>query len=101
MGFLIIVHCAYRNYFLLKDLPSPLLNKRNCNEILVELSVMFIGEKDPDVVKKTNMLRVEVWQVQVQLADVPVEMVTEMSEKELTDYFNSNKVNKKYRLKKK
>jgi hypothetical protein len=61
----------------------------------------IIGEKDPDVAKKTNKLRDELRRVQVQLVDVPVEMVTEMSEKELTDYFNSNKVNKKYRLKKK
>ena len=62
---------------------------------------MIIGEKDPDIVKKINKLRDELKQVQVQLVDVPVEMVTDMSEKELTDYFNSNKVNKKYRLKKK
>jgi hypothetical protein len=62
---------------------------------------MIIGEKDPEIVRKTNKLRDELRQVQVQLVDVPVEMVTEMSEKELTDYFNSNKVNKKYRLKKK
>jgi hypothetical protein len=61
----------------------------------------IIGEKDPDIVKKINKLRDELKQVQVQLVDVPVEMVTDMSEKELTEYFNSNKVNKKYRLKKK
>ena len=62
---------------------------------------MVIGEKDPEIVKKINKLRDELKQVQVQLVDVPVEMVTDMSEKELTDYFNSNKVNKKYRLNKK
>jgi len=62
---------------------------------------MIIGEKDPDIVKKINKLRDELKQVQVQLVDVPVEMVTDLSEKELTDYFNSNKLNKKYRLKKK
>ena len=62
---------------------------------------IIIGEKDPDIVKKINKLRDELKQVQVQLVDVPIEMVTDMSEKELTDYFNSNKVNKKYRLKKK
>jgi hypothetical protein len=61
----------------------------------------IIGEKDPDIVKKINKLRDELKQVQVQLVDVPVEMVTDMSEKELSDYFNSNKVNKKYRLNKK
>ena len=62
---------------------------------------VVIGEKDPDIVKKINKLREELRQVQVQLVDVPIEMATEMTEKELTDYFNSNKVNKKYRLKKK
>jgi hypothetical protein len=62
---------------------------------------MLIGERDPDVTKKTVKLREELRQVQVQLVDVPVEIATEISEKELNDYFNSPKVNKKYRLKKK
>ena len=61
---------------------------------------MVIGEKDPDISKKTSKLREELRQVQVQLVDVPVEMVPDMTEKELNDYFNSSKVNKKYRLKK-
>lgn len=59
------------------------------------------GEKDPDVIKKTQKLREELRQIQVQLVEVPVEMATTMSEKQLDDYFNSPKVNKKYRLKKK
>ncbi|MEP7374937.1 MAG: hypothetical protein ABI675_16185 [Chitinophagaceae bacterium] len=62
---------------------------------------MVIGEKDPDITRKTAKLREELRQVQVQLVDVPVEMATTMSEKELNDYFNSPKVNKKYRMKKK
>ncbi len=62
---------------------------------------MIIGEKDPDITKKTNKLREELRQVQVQLVDVPVEMATSMTEKELNDYFNSSKVNKKYRMNKK
>ena len=62
---------------------------------------MLIGERDPDLSKKTVKLRDELRQVQVQLVDVPVEIATEISEKELNDYFNSPKVNKKYRLKKK
>ncbi len=60
---------------------------------------MLIGEKDPDIAKKTNKLREELKQVQVQLVDVPTEMATTMSEKELNNYFNSPKVNRKYRLK--
>jgi hypothetical protein len=62
---------------------------------------IIIGEKDPDISKKTAKLREELRQVQVQLVDVPVEMATTMSEKELNDYFNSPKVNKKYRMNKK
>jgi hypothetical protein len=61
---------------------------------------VVIGEKDPDILKKTTKLRDELRQVQVQLVDVPVEMATNMTEKELNDYFNSSKVNKKYRMKK-
>jgi len=61
---------------------------------------MLIGEKDPDISKKTAKLREELRQVQVQLVDVPIETVSEMSEKELNDYFNSPKVNRKYRMKK-
>ncbi|MGZ8511361.1 MAG: hypothetical protein ACXWWA_13325, partial [Chitinophagaceae bacterium] len=60
----------------------------------------LIGERDPDVTRKTAKLREELRQVQVQLVDVPVELATEISEKELNDYFNSPKVNKKYRLNK-
>lgn len=60
----------------------------------------IIGDKDPDVVKKTNKLKDELKQIQTQLIDVPVEMATNMTEEELNNYFNSPKVNKKYRLKK-
>ena len=62
---------------------------------------MVIGERDPEITKKTTKLREELRQVQVQLVDIPVEIPTDMTEKKLNDYFNSPKVNKKYRLKKK
>lgn len=59
---------------------------------------MLIGDKDPDIVKKTAKLKDELKQVQLQLIDVPV--VEDMAnQKELDDYFNNPKVNKKYRLK--
>lgn len=61
----------------------------------------LIGERDPDVTRKTVKLREELRQVRVQLVDVPVEIAPDVSEKELNDYFNSKKVNKKYRLNKK
>ena len=38
-------------------------------------------------------------QIQVQLIDVSVDETTNMTEEQLNDYFNSKKVNKKYKLK--
>jgi hypothetical protein len=60
----------------------------------------LVGEKDPDVVRKTNKLKDELKQIQIQLIDVPIEIANGMTEEELNQYFNSPKVNKKYRLKK-
>jgi len=57
------------------------------------------GEKDPDIVKKINKLKDEMKQIQVQLIEVPIDENTNMTEEQLNDYFNSNKVNKKYKLK--
>lgn len=59
---------------------------------------MLIGEKDPDIVKKTQKLRDELTQVQLQLIDVPI-VEDSTDSKELDKYFNNPKVNKKYRLK--
>lgn len=61
----------------------------------------LIGEKDPDIAKKANKLRDELKQVQVQLIEVPVDITNNVSEEELNRYFNSRKVNKKYRLSRK
>jgi len=58
------------------------------------------AEKDPDIVKKTNKLKDELKQTQIQLIDIPIEESNNMTEEELNAYFNSPKVNKKYRLKK-
>lgn len=57
------------------------------------------GEKDPEIVKKINKLKDEMKQIQVQLIEVPIDENTNMTEEQLNDYFNSNKVNKKYKLK--
>jgi hypothetical protein len=59
----------------------------------------LVGEKDPLVTVKTSKLKDELKQSQLQLIDVPVAMDNNMSEEELNNYFNSSKVNKKYRLK--
>lgn len=61
---------------------------------------MLIGDKDPDIIKKTTRLKDELKQVQLQLIDVPIEEEP-VSSKELDEYFNNPKVNKKYRLKNK
>jgi hypothetical protein len=60
----------------------------------------LVGERDPDIARKTNKLKEELKQMQVQMVDIPIEITGDMSEKELNQYFNSPKVNKKYRIKK-
>ncbi|HCL82700.1 MAG TPA: hypothetical protein DIC22_01940 [Chitinophagaceae bacterium] len=60
---------------------------------------VLAGEKDPEIVKKINKLKDEMKQIQIQLIDVPIDENTNMTEEQLNDYFNSNKVNKKYKLK--
>ncbi|MFL5740757.1 MAG: hypothetical protein ACJ75B_11105 [Flavisolibacter sp.] len=59
----------------------------------------LVGEKDPELQQKMNKLKEELKQSQLQLIDVPLEITNDMSEKQLDKYFNSPKVNKKYRLK--
>ena len=61
---------------------------------------MLAGEKDPDIAKKMNKLRDEMKQIQIQLIEVPIDENTNMTEEQLNDYFNSNKVNNKYKLEK-
>jgi hypothetical protein len=60
----------------------------------------LVAEKDPYITQKTNKLKEELKQTQVQLIDVPMDLASTLSEEELNQYFNSPKVNKKYRLKK-
>ncbi len=59
---------------------------------------ILVGDKDPDIIKKTARLKEELKQVQLQLIDVPV-VEDSTDSKELDEYFNNPKVNKKYRLK--
>ncbi len=60
---------------------------------------MLAGEKDPDIVKKMSKLRDEIKQTQIQLIEVPIDENSNMTEEQLNEYFNSNKVNNKYKLK--
>ena len=61
----------------------------------------LVGDKDPEIARKTNKLRDELKQVQIQLIEVPIEIESNMTEEELNRYFESPKVQKKYRLKNK
>ncbi|HOZ84075.1 MAG TPA: hypothetical protein PK191_01210 [Niabella sp.] len=56
------------------------------------------NDRDPAIATKTNTLKTELRQSQVQLVDVPTEVFDEMSDKDLDNYINSRKVSKKYRL---
>ena len=58
----------------------------------------LVGDRDPQILAKTAKLKEELKQSQMQLIDVPIDISNDLSEKELNDYFNSPKVNKKYRL---
>lgn len=58
----------------------------------------LIGDKDPAILSKITKLKEEMKQSQMQLIDVPVDITNDMTEGELNDYFNSPKVNKKYRI---
>jgi hypothetical protein len=60
----------------------------------------LVGERDPNIAGKIAKLKDELKQIQVQLIDVPLELADNIPEDELNEYFNSPKVQKKYRLKK-
>jgi hypothetical protein len=60
----------------------------------------LIGERDYQVMVKANKLKEELKQIQIQLIDIPIEITNNMTEEELNQYFNSPKVNRKYRIKK-
>jgi hypothetical protein len=59
----------------------------------------LISERDPEISRKINKLKEELKQIQIQLIDIPIDITSNMTEEELNEYFNSPKVNKKYRLK--
>ncbi|HET6254660.1 MAG TPA: hypothetical protein VFE32_11325 [Puia sp.] len=59
----------------------------------------LVGEKDPDITKKTAALKAELKQTQIQLIDVPLEETVNMTEEQLNAYFDNPRVNKKYRMK--
>jgi hypothetical protein len=58
----------------------------------------LVGERDPDILNKSRKLKDELKQAQIQLIDIPI-AEDNTSSKELDEYFNNPKVNKKYRVK--
>lgn len=58
---------------------------------------ILVSEKDPDIINKSRKLREELKQSQIQLIDIPIPEEN-MSDKELDEYFNNPKVNKKYKV---
>jgi hypothetical protein len=61
----------------------------------------LIGERDSQIMTKAEKLKEELKQIQIQLIDIPIEITNNMTEEDLNRYFNSPKVNRKYRIKKK
>lgn len=64
----------------------------------VQFDNKLSGEKDPQILTKTENLKKELRQSQIQLAEVPTDIANTMSAAELNAYFESPKVQKKYRL---
>lgn len=58
----------------------------------------IVGERDPDILNKTKKLKDELKQMQIQLIDIPI-ADEKLDSKELDEYFNNPKVNKKYKVK--
>lgn len=59
----------------------------------------LLGTRDPLINAKTETLKKELRQSQDQLREVPTEMSERFSEKQLNDYFDNPRVQKKYRFK--
>lgn len=58
----------------------------------------LLGARDPLISSKTETLKKELRQSQDQLREVPTEMSERFSEKQLNDYFDNPRVQKKYRF---
>lgn len=60
----------------------------------------LLGEHDRMISDKASKLKEELKQIQIQLIDIPIDITNNMTAEQLNQYFNSPKVNKKYRVKK-
>ncbi len=61
---------------------------------------VLVGDRDSDILQKEKKIKDEIKQMQIQLIDIPFSD-EKLNSKQLDDYFNNPKVNKKYRVKKK
>ncbi|MBM3443249.1 MAG: hypothetical protein FJX89_11185 [Bacteroidetes bacterium] len=59
----------------------------------------LVGERDPEVLAKMRRLRDEIKQTRVQLVDLPIVEFEQVSAADVEAYFNSPRVNRKYKLK--
>jgi hypothetical protein len=60
---------------------------------------LLVGDRDPEIMAKMKRLRDEMKQTRVQLVDLPMVEFENVSASDVNDYFNSPRVNRKYRLK--
>ncbi len=61
---------------------------------------VLVGDRDPEILQKEKKIKDEIKQMQIQLIDIPFSD-EKLNSKQLDEYFNNPKVNKKYRVKKK
>ncbi len=91
-----------------KEAAAPLNNYDQNTATLIRSSIkrleylladnMLIGERDPEILNKSRKLKEELKQTQIQLIDIPI-AEENTSPKELDEYFNDPKINKKYKVK--
>lgn len=68
-------------------------------EYMLRDNALISGGKDPEIISKTARIKEDMKQIRMQLIDIPLDITNSMTEEELNNYFNSPKVNKKYRVK--
>lgn len=91
-----------------KEAAAPLNNYDQNTATLIRSSIkrleylladnMLVGERDPEILNKSRKLKEELKQTQIQLIDIPI-AEDNTSSKELDEYFNDPKINKKYKVK--
>ena len=91
-----------------KEAVSPVKSYEQNSASLVRTSIRRLeysvsdnalnGDRDPEILQKTKKLKDDLRQTQIQLIDIPTLDADNLSEKELNNYFNNPKVNKKYKV---